>query len=300
MLVAAVRRIRKPGCKFDEMLVLESDQGTDKSSALKALAVNESWFSDDMPLNVTGKEVIERQRGRWIIECAELKGMRKGDLEHIKAFLSRQTDRARLSYDRLTTEVPRQSVFFGTTNSSKYLRDVTGGRRFWPVAVTKFDLAALTHDRDQLWAEAVAREAKGESIRLDPLLYDAAAVEQKARSVDDPFREQLEHVLDGHTGKLLNADAWEIVGVPIGQRTQEHNARMGEAMKSLGWERTEARIEGRKRNVYARGSKAESQKRVRLVKDQQGRVIGATVDEKAEPGAEPVEQAELRLEREAF
>ena len=151
-------------------------------------------------------------------------------------------------------------------------------------------MAALTRDRDQLWAEAVAREAKGESIRLDPSLYEAAATEQKARSVDDPYREQLEHVLDGVVGKLLNVEAWEIVGVPIGTRDQTHNARFGEAMKALGWERTQGRVEGKNRKVYVRGNENERQKRVRLVKDQQGRVTSVTVDDKPEPepkGDEP-------------
>jgi predicted P-loop ATPase len=291
MLVAAVRRIRTPGVKFDELVVLEGSQGTNKSSALKALAVKDAWFSDDMPLNASGKEVIERQRGRWIVECAELQGMRKSELEHVKAFLSRQTDRARMSYDRLTTEVPRQSVFIGSTNSSRYLRDLTGARRFWPVAISKFDVAALTQDRDQLWAEAVVREAKGESIRLNPSLYDAAATEQKARSVDDPYREQLEHVLDGVMGKLLNVDAWDIIGVPMGTRDQSHNSRLGEAMKALGWDRTQGRIEGKNRKVYVRGNENERQKRIRLVKDQQGRVISVTVDEKPEHEPEPKSDA---------
>src|SRR5262245_44099697 len=90
MLIAAVRRVRQPGCKFDEMLVLESDQGTNRSTALSILAIREEWFHDDLPLNLKGKEVIEALRGRWIIEAAELSGMRKADIEHLKAFLSRR------------------------------------------------------------------------------------------------------------------------------------------------------------------------------------------------------------------
>jgi hypothetical protein len=98
MLVAAVRRIRQPGCKYDEMIVLESDQGTNKSSALALMAVREDWFTDDLPLSVEGKQVIEQLRGRWIIEAAELSGMRRTDIEHLKAFLSRQIDRGRMAY----------------------------------------------------------------------------------------------------------------------------------------------------------------------------------------------------------
>jgi hypothetical protein len=87
MLVAAVRRVRQPGCKFDEMPVWESAQGLNKSQALRLLAVRDEWFSDDLPLNADGKEVIERTRGRWIVEAAELRGLRKGDVEHLKSFL---------------------------------------------------------------------------------------------------------------------------------------------------------------------------------------------------------------------
>jgi hypothetical protein len=88
-----VRRIRDPGVKFDEMLVLEGPQGTNKSSALAILAVEEEWFSDDIPLTADEKRVIESLPGRWIVEAAELKGIRKGEVEHLKALLSRRVDR---------------------------------------------------------------------------------------------------------------------------------------------------------------------------------------------------------------
>jgi predicted P-loop ATPase len=132
------------------MLVLESPQGGDKSTGLQTLAVNPDWFSDDLPLNAEGKKVIESLLGHWIIEAAELTGMRRGEIEGLKAFLSRQIDRARMSYGRVVTEAPRQCVIFGTTNSRQYLRDNTGNRRFWPIAVKPFDIKALTRARDQL------------------------------------------------------------------------------------------------------------------------------------------------------
>jgi hypothetical protein len=93
-LIAAVRRVQRPGTKFDEMLVLEAPQGYNRSSALRILAVNDEWFTDDLPLNADSKVVIERLSGKWIAEASELKGMRKGDVEHLKAMLSRQVDRA--------------------------------------------------------------------------------------------------------------------------------------------------------------------------------------------------------------
>ena len=214
MLVAAVRRVRQPGCKFDEMVVLEDpEQGTDKSTALAVLAVKEEWFSDDLPLNLEGKRVIEALRGRWIVEAAELSGMRRTDIEHVKALLSRQRDRGRLAYDRIVSEIPRQNIVVGTTNSSEYLRDTSGNRRFWPVKSKRFDIAALKRDRDQLWAEAAAREATRASIRLPPELWKLAAEEQAQRLTDDPYLDTLQHALGDMKGKISSEAIWVILDV---------------------------------------------------------------------------------------
>lgn len=253
VLVAAVRRIREPGCKFDEMLILESPQGKDKSTALSILAKREDWFSDDLPLNADSQKVIERIAGRWIVEAAELKGMRKGEVEHMKSFLSRRIDRARMAYGRVPLEVPRQCVFIGTDNSGNYLRDMTGNRRFWPVLVDQFDLDALRRDVDQLWAEAAVREAADESIRLDKSLWNAAAAEQEERRVEDPFVDQLREAFDGMTGKVKAVDVWNVLAMPPGQRSQEHNARLGAAMKQLGWDRKQLRFGGNPEWAYVSG-----------------------------------------------
>jgi predicted P-loop ATPase len=272
-LIAAVRRARQPGCKYDEMLVLESAQGMEKSSALSTLAVVPDRFSDNFPLNAKGREVIEQLRGKWIIEAADLSGMRKTEVEHLKSLLSRQTDRGRCAYDRITTDLPRQCIVVGTTNDSSYLKDTTGNRRFWPVAVGRFDLDGLRRDRDQLWAEAAARESQGESIRLDQNLWEAAADEQAERTVEDPWQEILDDVLGDVKGKLLATDTWSIVGIDPGHRIQDHNARLGRAMKRIGFARKKLRIEGVPRWTYAKGSASEQEVRI-IVDHNRNRVAG--------------------------
>lgn len=241
-LVAAVRRVREPGCKFDEMLILESEQGKDKSTALAVLAVRETWFSDDLPLDAESKKVIETLSGRWIVEAGELKGMNAKSILHLKSMLSRTNDSARMSYERLRKEAPRQCVIIGTTNESIYLKDETGNRRFWPVRVQLFDTAALRRDRDQLWAEAAQREAEGESIRLDPRLWSAAAVEQAERKVQDPWVPALEAHLANGISRISARDLWSVVGVPLDRREQRHNERLGNCMRELGYERTKLRF----------------------------------------------------------
>jgi hypothetical protein len=279
-LIAAVRRIRTPGCKFDEMLILESTQGKEKSEMLKALAVQEDWFSDDVPLNADGKRVIEQLMGKWIVEAADLSGMRKADVEHLKAMLSRQVDRARLAYGRQTSEQPRSSIIVGTTNSPKYLKDLTGNRRFWPIKVGTIKLEKLKSDRDQLWAEAVSREAAGASIRLDSSLWGAAAVEQSERTVQDPWHELLTDVLGDLQGKLAAADVWRIVGVDPGHRLQEHNVRLGQAMKELGFEPKSLNIDNKKQRAYARGAKEEKElQHIFVVIGEDGAFAGHTMEE---------------------
>ena len=249
-LTAAVRRVRQPGCKFDEMLVFEGEkQGKNKSTAIAILAVREEWFHDDLPLNVESKRVIETTRGRWLIEASELSGMTKADIEHIKAFQSRQIDRARLVWGRLVTEVKRQFIVIGTTNKREWMRDTSGNRRFWPVLVRGFRLKDLRHDRDQLWAEAAAREATGVSIRLPRELWPVAAQEQTRRLTQDPYLPALMDALVDKQGKISSESVWAILDAKPAQRGQEQARRVSEAMRTLGWRRpneaSTVKIDGR-------------------------------------------------------
>lgn len=180
-LVAAVRRIRSPGAKFDEMVVLEGAQGGGKSTLLRTLAVNPDWFSDDLPLGADGKRVIEATAGKWIVEAAEMVGQSNKNVEHLKSMLSRTFDEGRMAYGRMTLHKDREFVVVGTTNGDKYLKDPTGNRRYWPVLCGVINLDGIAQLRDQLWAEACEAEAAGEAIRLDLGLWGAAASEQASR-----------------------------------------------------------------------------------------------------------------------
>jgi predicted P-loop ATPase len=247
-LLAAVRRVmaHPTPIKFDEMLVLESPQGKGKSTALSLLCPFEAWFTDDLPLNVDSKQVIERTSGKWIIEAAELAGGRKADVEHVKSFLSRRVDGpVRLAYERLSAEVARQFVIIGTTNSHAYLKDMVN-RRFWPVRVDiTWDLEGLARDRDQLWAEAFTRERNGEPIRLDPRLYRLAEVQQERRRVQDPWEEDITaRYLQSKPQlpiRLTWADIWETLGIETAHRTPELLGRASHVLQLLGFRRLRVR-----------------------------------------------------------
>ena len=206
-LIAAVRRARQPGTKFDQIVVLEGTEGRGKSTALEILAGREN-FSDQKVLDLPDKEQQEAMCGIWIYEIAELTGMRRAATEHVKAFASRTVDRARPAYGRYRIDRPRRAICFATTNDDEYLKSETGNRRFWPVVTGHIDLDGLRADRDQLWAEAAMLEARGESIGLPEQLWKHASAEQHARLESDVWTEAIQNYLA--LGKD-DVSVWEVL-----------------------------------------------------------------------------------------
>lgn len=259
VLIAAVRRVLHPGCKYDEMLVLESEQGFNKSGALRALCPLDEWFSDDLPLNCDAKEIIERTLGKWIIEASDLVGGRKADRDHLKSMLSRQIDGpARMAYAHTPVERARQFIIVGTTNSAEYLADTTGARRFWPVRVGRFDIEGIARDRNQLWAEARVREAAGESIRLPEELWNMAGQHQERRREVDAWEELLADAVSliqpATSGRVQVATAvlWDVLGIEAARRDRPGAKRISEIMQRMGFERATVWVEDRACTGYVR------------------------------------------------
>lgn len=253
VLIAAVRRIKSPGCKYDELLVIESGQGLNKSSALRTLCPDPEWFSDDLPLNVRAQQMIEATLGKWIIEASELSGMRISMVEQLKSTLSRQVDGpARMAYAHEPVERQRQFIIVGTTNSPQYLVDQTGARRFWPVKTQRFDVDWIRTHRDHLWAEAVIREGKHESTRLPEQLWTDAEVQQEKRRETDPWeltiRQMLEEessaIHDWHDGytRVPDTQIWDLLGIPVERRDYRGQMRITQIMHRWGFKRSKTTI----------------------------------------------------------
>lgn len=204
MMVGAVKRIFQKGCKFDSMLVLQSDQGAGKSTFLKKLG--KGWFSDSLS-SMDGTRAFEQLQGNWIIEVAELSAMRKSEVEMVKNFITKTEDSFRPAYGRVTKNFPRQCVFFGTTNKDEFLKDATGGRRFLPVRVKanpnthRIFEADFDDYVDQLWAEAVQMYYKKVSTLLSS---EAEAIAEEGREEHyetDPRTETVQKYVDMYVPK---------------------------------------------------------------------------------------------------
>lgn len=261
-LVAAVARIFQPGCKFDQVLILEGKQDVGKSTAARILGGE--WFADTK-LNMNDKDAVVNMQGIWIYELGELSALSKAEINTVKEFISRQTDKIRMPYGRLSGELPRQGIFIGTTNNDDYLKDRTGNRRYWPVKVGDVRLDALRADRDQLWAEAVERYKEGEKLYIDdPDLKRIERSEQAKRMEHDSMDEALDDFLKRTDHQDFNPKIFKMheliaaamdAGVKsIARSDKNTEMRVAQTLKSLKYVRTH--------RTYHKGTKANWWKKV--------------------------------------
>lgn len=256
-LCAMIARVMRPGIKYDQVLILEGLQGVGKSTAVRILA--DPWFSD-AHINIADKDATIAMRSVWIMEMGELSGMRKADVDQLKEFISRQIDRIRMPYGRLAEDFPRQCIFIGTTNSSEYLKDTTGNRRFWPVKVGQCDLEGLKRDRDQILAEAKFVHELREPLYLETKQAQAGAeIEQEARVWVDEWVTEFGNFLakDRDNFNVREFTIGELLGpfgaIPRQVATLADQMRAGSALKSLGYEKVRKRINGVRHIFWRRG-----------------------------------------------
>jgi putative DNA primase/helicase len=249
-LRSACARIHTPGSKVDTVLILIGAQGVGKSSLFRALVPKPGWFSDT-PLDLSNKDAYGQLQGVWLYELAELASMRARDAEVVKGFLSAQVDRFRPPYGRNVVILPRQSVVCGSTNEPEFLDDPTGARRFHPVRVGRVDLAGITRDRGQLWAEAY--EPFGDAVpptwwmtpEEDAQLVEAQAPFQRTDPWETAVREWLYPEVPGGNGAqafYAHRDGLTIanllthaLSVPAPQQTRAAAMRAAGILTRLGW-----------------------------------------------------------------
>lgn len=187
-LIGAIARVMEPGVKFDYVLVLvDPEQGIGKSSFFRMLG--KEWFSDTFT-TVNGVQAFEQLQGAWIIEMAELAGLRKQEVEPVKHFIGKQRDQYRAAYGRTVEVRLRQCVFGGTTNRQEFLQDPSGDRRFMPIDVrrdyiTRNVMTEFESEIDQVWAEAMHLYLAGEKLVLSKAADRIAFEEQVSHRESD-------------------------------------------------------------------------------------------------------------------
>jgi len=233
-LIACVARVFQPGCQADYMLILEGDQGITKSTACRVLGGK--WFSDCLPDVSRGKEASQHLRGKWIIEVSELSAFTRAESEALKTFVTKREEKYRPPYGEQDVIEPRQCLFIGTTNKSVYLKDETGGRRFWPVKVRDINLKALAADRDQVFAEAVASYLAGEQWWPDAAFErEHIEPEQEARFETDAWQPEIEAFLESRNRVQVTEIARDALRMRTERIGTAEQRRIAAVLAKLGW-----------------------------------------------------------------
>lgn len=266
-LCGAVARVYEPGIKFDLVPVLIGEEGILKSTFWSRLGGK--WYSDTF-FKVEGKEGPEQLQGAWILELAELAGLRKSDAESIKHFITKQVDQYRPAYGHLVEKYPRQNIFVGSTNIRDFLKDPTGNRRFLPILcnmerASKSVAVDLVGDEvRQVWAEALHYYRAGERLYLrgdaasQAKAIQAGHMEQDVRAgliekfLETPlpanwakvdiFERQAYFVSDNPDGteerqEVTAAEVWcECLGKARNDMSRYNTREINELLKSLGWQ----------------------------------------------------------------
>jgi len=238
-MIGAVARAFEAGCKVDTMLILEGEQGDGKSSLLNELSLG--YFLELTTSLVRSKDVVDSMLGKWIVELPELKAL-SGDTDSNKAFLTKQTDKERLSYERFGKDFPRRCIFIGTTNEDRYLKDLTGNRRFWPVKVGRAEKSKLKEDLAQLWGEAVQRYSDGERWWMDNEedkdIAKIAGIIQGMKQDYDESQDDLEAWLEGMK-HVKSSFVWSNFFKGSQERFgKPEQMRVAKVMRSCGWKRS--------------------------------------------------------------
>ncbi len=198
-LSGAVARIYEPGIKFEMIPIIAGKQGLGKSTLFQRLGGE--FFTDSLRSLGNTKDDYQLLIGAFIIELGELSSMSTTETDQIKSFVSATSDKIRLPYARTTQTYKRTCVFAGTTNTSQYLNDLTGNRRFLPMPVNhkpKEDVFQLNDDViQQVWAEAYQIYKSGEKLFLDDMLDNAIADEYREEATERGlFFSEIEEFLD--------------------------------------------------------------------------------------------------------
>jgi predicted P-loop ATPase len=235
------------------MIVLIGDQGLKKSMGISSLCPDVTWFADDIGADIMDKKASEGLRGKWLIEFGEFARINRATLHAVKNFLSRQVDHYRPSYGHFARDFPRTCIFIGTTNDDHPLHD-RQNRRFMPIRCKLADMDWIIGNRDQLWAEAVARYHAGAQCWIDDptLLAEIELQQDEARQSD--FWETL---IDSQLGSYSSITMEQIISVldiHADRLDRSTQTRIGLILKTLGYRRTRPQIDNKRSYQWARDS----------------------------------------------
>lgn len=246
-LMGMCARVLDPGCQLDYMPILQGVQGNKKSSALRI--IGGEWF-DEAHGRIDDKDFFQNMRGKMLVELPELDQMERGAVSKLKGIITNRIDTYRVPYESKSRGFKRQCALVGATNRDDWNKDDTGARRFWPVRCAEIDTAWLQDNREQLFAEAVARYRAGENYWQVP---DEAA----KRLQDDARERELWHeaivqYISTRSHVTPNEILADQMSMPLKDQTKTDSGRVCSVLRLEGWVKTTQWLNGKARSAWRR------------------------------------------------
>lgn len=271
-LIAAVARAMRPGVKVDTVLILEGQQGAKKSTLFEVLgSIVHPRYTMTSKVILNNKDTLQEISTAWLVNIDEFASFRRAEMDDLKAFVSRTTDKFRAPYARLPKLFQRRFVFVATINGTEnnYLDDPTGGRRWLPVEVTgTIDIPGVQAVLEQVWAEAVARFKAGEVWYIDgndPILAMQTRREQDKRQVIDPWEDHVAAFITSQNGELFTqGQVLQALGIATKDLNQGHRNRVGKILTKLGLKVKRPRIDDGSRPYMYDSKELAANKRTHL------------------------------------
>jgi predicted P-loop ATPase len=262
-LISAVSRAMTPGVIVNSMLIIEGPQDAGKSRALKILT-NPDWFKDTA-IDFSNKDKFSALRGVWIYELAEFDQYKGQDVGRVKSFMSSASDTYRPSYGRSDVKQMRGCVFVGSVNPDKYLTDLTGNKRYWPVKILKhnqynpINFDRIEKDREQIWAEAVRRYYDGAPAYIDNIELKKLHEQEARNRVDDEDTWEhdilvyMESAVNRKGATLQTAEILQnVIRIPLERQGNIEKGRVKRILERNGFEFKSVRLKGIPTKTWAR------------------------------------------------
>lgn len=238
--IGMVARAYVPGSKMDNMPVLEGASGLSKTTFLEVLG--DPWYKS-LPTAFGDKDFLQAIQGTWLIEIPDMTGFSRREHTQVLATITIRNDSYRPSFGHYVEDHPRVAVFAATSETSDYLQDARGRRRYWPLYCTDIDVDALRGQREQVFAEAV--HAYREGAKWYEMPAAEADAEQMARSTPDLWTDKVLEYAENvwaeekRTGRRMPITSSHIlfyaIEMPLVKQTDVEKKRIARIMRENRW-----------------------------------------------------------------
>lgn len=265
---ALAGRVLEPGCQADMAPILIGGQGVRKSSAIAAMVPDRDFFTE-ISFSEKEDDLARKLRGLLLAEIAEMKGLHGRDSEWIKAWMTKRHENWVPKFKEFNTRFPRRSICIGTANKQELLVDKTGNRRWLPTMVGEAaDVEGIAADCAQLWAEGAALFVAGgvdyqEAEDLAKLEHDKYRLADEWEPLVAAWLESPDE-LDGNIAPseqeyLTTHDVLSgAMNKEAKNCTRADEMRIGDILRTFGYERRRLRRDGTPRWLYFKNEAADT------------------------------------------